>query len=324
MVNDYPVLVVDDDPVTRKMLERYLAKSNFVVELAANGKEALELYQSYFFPLVITDWMMPEMNGPELCRRIRIQNRDNYVFIIMVTARDSKKDIVSGLESGADDYLTKPFHHAELLARIKTGIRIIELEKSLRQANSEIRLLSITDPLTGCYNRLYLNERLPQELKRAHRYQRSLSIVMADIDFFKKVNDSYGHQAGDDVLRFFGKMLLSSVRESVDWVVRYGGEEFLIILPETDCKGAAMVAERLRESLEEKTIIHDNKKIKVTASFGGVCILPLILDQMPGSHAVIEFADYQLYKAKREGRNCSRIEEFKPKPKNKVCRLQAG
>ncbi len=319
MDNDYPVLVVDDDQVTRKLLERYLVKSNFTVELAANGKEALDRYCRRFFPIVITDWMMPEINGPELCRRIRQQNRDNYVFIIMVTSRNSKEDIVSGLESGADDYLIKPVHHAELLARIKTGIRIIQLERSLRQANAEIRMLSITDPLTGCYNRLYLNERLPQEVRRVQRYRRALSLLMADIDFFKKVNDSYGHQAGDEVLRAFGALLRRSIREEVDWVVRYGGEEFLLILPETDCSGAYMVAERLRKSLEQQAITHGGHVIRVTATFGGGCVLPEKSSLQADTHKLIKFADFLLYRAKEKGRNCSLVDVFPVETAAAIC-----
>ncbi len=322
MEDDYPVLVVDDDPVTRKLLEKYLVKSNFTVELAGNGKDALEKYRYRFFPIVITDWMMPEINGPELCRRIRQQNRDKYVFIIMVTARNSKEDIVSGLESGADDYLTKPVHQAELLARIKTGIRIIQLERSLRQANAEIRMLSITDPLTGCYNRLYLNERLPQEVRRIRRYRRPLALLMADIDFFKKVNDSYGHQAGDEVLRSFGGLLRNSIREGVDWIVRYSGEEFLIILPETDCAGAYMVAERLRNGLQQQVITYSGQAIRVTASFGGACVLPEVSPARADAHQLIEFADYLLYKAKEKGRNCSLVEVYSPEAAAAICPCQ--
>jgi two-component system, cell cycle response regulator len=141
-----------------------------------------------------------------------------YVFIILITARDSKTDIVSGLQAGADDYLTKPIHPAELVARINTGIRILSLEQSLKKANEEIRLLSITDPLTGCFNRGHLNERLPQEVSRAQRYGRPLSIILADIDHFKQVNDRYGHQVGDEVLKFFAECLKSQIRKKIDWV----------------------------------------------------------------------------------------------------------
>ena len=149
MDRNFPILLVDDDIVSRTVIEKHLCKAGFEVCGSANGRQALSLFKDRFFPIVITDWMMPEINGPQLCRMIREKRMESYVFIILITARDSKTDIVSGLQSGADDYLTKPIHPAELVARIKTGIRILKLEQSLRQANEEIRILSITDPLTG-------------------------------------------------------------------------------------------------------------------------------------------------------------------------------
>ena len=255
--------------------------------------------------------MMPEIDGPHLCRLIREKKTDGYVFIVLITARDSKTDIVSGLESGADDYLTKPIHPAEMVARINTGIRILKLEKSLKQANEEIRLLSITDPLTGCHNRGYLNERFPQELRRAQRYSHPLSVVLADIDHFKKVNDTYGHQAGDEVLMHFSDCINQQIRKKIDWVVRYGGEEFLIILPETRSLGAFSMAERLRISVEQKTIPFGKEAIRITASFGGACISfedkrvqDFTMDQL------IMLADENLYKSKENGRNQVNIFDF--------------
>ena len=177
MKASYPVLLAEDNPISRKMLEKILVKEGFEVTSVENGKEALALFREQFFPIVLTDWLMPEMEGPELCKAIRYEKSKGYVYIVLLTAKDSKDDIISGLESGADDYLTKPAHRAELVARLKNGIRILDLEKSLKKANEEIRILSITDPLTGIYNRGYLNERLPQEIKRSIRYKRSLSLI---------------------------------------------------------------------------------------------------------------------------------------------------
>ncbi|MBR9980111.1 MAG: response regulator, partial [Desulfatitalea sp.] len=205
MPTNFPILVVDDDPVTRALVTRYLDKAGFDVCVAANGKEALEMLDHQFYPIVLTDWMMPEIDGPKLCQLIREKKTDGYVYILLITSRDSKTDIVSGLQAGADDYLTKPIHSAELIARINTGTRILRLEQSLKSANEEIRLLSITDPLTGCFNRTYLNERLPQEIERARRYKHPLSVVIADIDHFKQVNDCHGHQVGDTVLKKFAQ-----------------------------------------------------------------------------------------------------------------------
>jgi diguanylate cyclase (GGDEF)-like protein len=308
----FPILVVDDDIVSRTVVEKHLVKAGFTVATASNGVEALDQFDRHFYPIVLTDWMMPEIDGPRLCRLIREKKTDGYVFIVLITSRDSKTDIVSGLESGADDYLTKPIHPAEMIARINTGIRILKLEKSLKKANEEIRLLSITDPLTGCYNRGYLNERFPQELRRAQRYSHPLAIVLADIDHFKKVNDTYGHLAGDEVLMHFSDCINQQIRKKVDWVVRYGGEEFLIILPETKSLGAHSMAERLRSTLEKKVITFGDEAIQITASFGGTCVSfedkrfdDISMDQL------IFLADENLYKSKENGRNQVNISDFK-------------
>ena len=304
METEFPIMVVDDDVVSRTLVERYLRKSGFEVACAGNGKEALCLLDQQFYPIILTDWMMPEIDGPELCRMIRDRKTDGYVFIILITARDSKTDIVSGLQSGADDYLTKPIHSAELLARIHTGIRILNLEQSLKSANEEIRLLSITDTLTGCFNRAYLKERFPQEFSRAQRYKHSLSVVIVDIDHFKRINDSYGHQAGDLVLKKIGGCLMDQVREKIDWVVRYGGEEFLVILPETDCFGALTLSERLRQAVSGLNIEYDDHMIQITASFGGACArMASKANQAISMEQLINQADEQLYRSKREGRN---------------------
>ncbi len=189
MIN-FPVLIVDDNPIIQKMMNISLSKAGYEVTSAENGRDALRKFDQKFYPIVLTDWMMPEMDGLELCKAIRKLPTDGYVYIILFTAKDSKEDIIKGLEAGADDYLTKPVNHPELMARLNTGVRILELEKSLRKANEEIRILSITDHLTGCYNRGYIGEHLPREIKRAHRYKHPLSVIISDIDHFKKVNDS--------------------------------------------------------------------------------------------------------------------------------------
>lgn len=310
MDKNFPILVVDDDIVSRTVIQKHLTKAGFNVTTSPNGKHALEQFDQHFFPIVLTDWMMPGIDGPHLCRLIREKKTDGYVFILLITARDSKTDIVSGLESGADDYLTKPIHPAELVARIHTGIRILNLEQSLKKANEEIRLLSITDPLTGCFNRGYLNERFPQELWRAQRYCHPLSVVLADIDHFKKVNDTYGHQAGDEVLKAFARCLKKQIRKKIDWVVRYGGEEFMIVLPETSHLGTYSMAERLRKAVENEKITVSDATIQITASFGGACarfenksVEGISMDQL------ILLADEKLYQSKENGRNCVNIGE---------------
>ncbi|TET84029.1 MAG: diguanylate cyclase [Desulfobacteraceae bacterium] len=303
MSDNFPILIAEDDPVSRKLLEKVLIKAGNKVVSVENGQKALELFNDKFFPIVLTDWMMPEMDGLELCRAIRKNTYPGYVFIILLTAKDSKDDIIRGLGAGADDYLTKPFSHAELVARLNTGKRVLELERSLKDANEEIRILSITDPLTGTYNRGYLTERLPQEIKRARRYSRALSIILCDIDHFKKVNDTYGHLVGDRVLKDFAQCIRHSIRQDVDWTARYGGEEFLIVLPETDVNGASVMAERLKSELSQRVTETQGKKISITASFGVAGFGPDTPDEMISPEAMISKADKYLYQAKREGRN---------------------
>ena len=300
----YPILLAEDDPISRRLFEKILVKEGFPVTTVENGRKALDLFRQQFFPIVLTDWQMPEMEGPELCQAIRRENPSRYVYIVMLTSKGSKDDIISGLSAGADDYLTKPAHHAELVARIKTGIRILELEKSLKDAVDEIHLLSITDPLTGIYNRGYINQRLPQEINRSIRYDRELSLVMCDIDHFKKVNDTYGHQTGDIVLKGFTKTLTGTIREQVDWAGRYGGEEFLIVLPETGLDGAMVLAERVRNAVETTLIKTSVETIRITASFGVTGFSPVTWNQAISPEILLQEADRLLYQAKDDGRNC--------------------
>jgi diguanylate cyclase (GGDEF)-like protein len=310
MKQDFPILVVEDDPVSRRLLEMNLTKAGYTVVAAENGRQAIEQFRKKFFPIILTDWMMPEMDGVGLCQAIRQTETEGYVFIILLTSRDSKDDIVSGLEAGADDYLTKPFNQAELVARLKSGIRILNLERSLKQANAEIKHLSITDPLTGCYNRGFLIEHLNGEIQRSKRYGHPLAIVLCDIDFFKKINDKYGHQAGDQVLKSFVQTIRESMRERVDWVVRYGGEEFLIVLPETNCDGARVMAERLCQKVAHKTLTIDHHQINITASFGGTCCGKETPDCKATLEAVVKRADELLYQSKSTGRNKVSIDEL--------------
>ncbi len=299
----YPILLVEDNPISRKMLEKILVKEGFKVTLAENGKEALALFRKCFFPIVLTDWLMPEMEGPELCKALRNEKPNGYVYIVLLTAKDSKDDIISGLESGADDYLIKPADRAELIARLKNGLRILDLEKSLKEANEEIRTLSITDPLTGIYNRGYLDERLPQEIKRSIRYKRSLSLILCDIDHFKAVNDNFGHVAGDTILKGFVDCITASIRDQIDWSARYGGEEFLIVLPETDFLGARHLAERLRGAVSDMRYTVGDKEVRITSSFGVSGFSPDMLLKNLSVDGMLNHVDKYLYKAKDGGRN---------------------
>jgi diguanylate cyclase (GGDEF)-like protein len=300
--DSFPILIAEDNAVSRKLLENSLAKAGHDVVAAANGRQAFEIFRETFFPMVLTDWMMPEMDGIALCRAIRNHASPGYVYIVFLTAKDSRDDIIAGLEAGADDYLTKPFHPTELMARLTTGKRILELERSLKMANEEIRILSITDHLTGCFNRGYMTSHLPEELNRASRYGHPLSLIMCDIDRFKNVNDSRGHLAGDSVLRLVVDFIHEALRKDIDWAVRYGGEEFLIVLPETDREGAWAVAERLRQEMATKPIAIGDQEIAITASFGLASFDPG-MDKKPSAEALIREADQYLYQAKKEGRN---------------------
>ncbi len=299
----FPILIVEDHPVSRKLLEKSLLKRGYQVTSVENGIQALEQLNAHFFPIVLSDWMMPEMDGPQLCRAIRKGAFPGYVFIILLTAKDSKEDIITGLRAGADDYLTKPINNAELIARLNTGFRILELEQSLKSANEEIRILSITDSLTGCYNRAYLNEKLLQEINRTKRYRHSLSIIMCDIDHFKKINDTHGHLAGDQILERFAMGLIKSVRQDLDWVARYGGEEFIMILPETDCQSALQVAERVRITIEQTRMDLSGKEVHITVSFGVTGFDVDTPEERLSYQKIIEQADIYLYQAKEKGRN---------------------
>ncbi len=310
MKTNLDILVVDDDKVARKIVEKHLKKAGFRTAGANDGQHALDLFDDQFFPIVLTDWMMPEIDGPKLCRLIREKRTKGYVYIVLITAKNSKTDIVSGLKSGADDYLTKPIHPAELIARVHSGIRVLKLEDSLMKAQESIRQLSITDPLTGCYNRSHLNERLPAELMNAQQLSHPLSIIMADIDYFKKVNDTYGHQAGDDILKQFAGCIFREIRKKIDWVVRYGGEEFLITLPQTTASGAFHMAERLRCAVESTTMPAGEHHIQITASFGGSCAF-FNDEKKPVAMAnMIAAADKKLYQSKEMGRNQVHIDGF--------------
>ncbi len=307
----FPILVVEDNPVTRKILEKNLTRAGYHVSSMGNGREALEAFKDRFFPIVLSDWLMPDMDGIQLCRAIREKSLPGYVFFILLTSKDSKDDIVQGLNAGADDYLTKPVLAAELMARIRTGIRILELEKSLKSALEEIKTLSVTDPLTGCYNRRYLQVHLPKEIQRSRRYRRPLSIILCDIDHFKRINDTHGHTAGDKVLKSLAHRLAGLIRKDIDWVSRFGGEEFLLVFPETDCRSALRAAERLRKAIAEKAFDLDGRGVRVTASFGITGVEGHAFDEAISFDALISEADHHLYEAKKAGRNRARGAPYK-------------
>lgn len=297
------ILIAEDDPISRSLLELYLDEEGYPYVSAENGREALDLYNAEPFSIVITDWLMPEMDGTALCRAIRSQARSHYTFLILLTAQNSPKALVEGLEAGADDYIVKPINRAELRVRLKGCRRILDLEHSLKQSLAEIRELSIRDPLTGAFNRGYLDQQLEHEIQRAYRYCHPLSLVLCDLDHFKLINDTYGHQAGDTVLQQCVRNITQSIRHHIDWVARYGGEEFIIALPETDAAGCAVVAERMRERIAFSPDDTDESSLKISASFGTVTLVPDAQALRTSAADLIQRADICLYQAKMSGRN---------------------
>ncbi|VFQ45637.1 diguanylate cyclase [Desulfoluna butyratoxydans] len=289
------IMIAEDDLISRRVLQTNLMKWGYDIDVAVNGREAFEMITRPSPPsLLISDWMMPLMDGPTLCRAIRDLDIARYIYIILLTTKGEKKDIIHGLEAGADDFLTKPFNQEELKYRIRIGERIINLEHRILQ-------LANTDALTGMMNRRAFMERLEQEIERAHREQTALSFLISDIDYFKRVNDTYGHQVGDLVLQCFCQTLKEILRP-YDFLGRYGGEEFVVCMPGTMDDQARSVAERLRKAVEEKEIIHPEtgELIAITSSFGtATCRLAL----RERTDDLIKRADEALYRAKEEGRN---------------------
>jgi diguanylate cyclase (GGDEF)-like protein len=276
------------------------------VDAVSNGAEALALMLKRYYPMLITDWEMPGMDGLQLCKAVRNLQLDGYVYSLLLTARDSKQHMVEGLDAGADDYLIKPVHEPELIARLNAGRRILDLERSLREANQRNHILSITDALSGAFNRRYLMEQLPREIERCRRYAYPLSVIMCDIDYFKRVNDDCGHAAGDEVLRQIVGRVQKSIRSTSDWLVRYGGEEFVLVLPETDLKAGLFVAEKIRALVGATPFATLAGDIRVTVSFGVAATTAEGPDHGLSVEAFLKAADQCLYCSKEAGRDRAR------------------
>jgi two-component system chemotaxis response regulator CheY len=290
------VMIVEDDPISRRLLENIMPKWGYNVVFAKDGKEAWDFIQDPDAPnLIISDWMMPKMDGLELCRKIRLMKRSSYIYFIILTSKGSKEDVVKGLDAGADDFLIKPFDYEELKYRIKIGKRIIDLEQ-------RITTLANTDALTNVLNRRAFMDRMDQEVQRAFREKTNLSFLITDIDHFKRVNDTYGHQAGDVVLKMVANQFKLFSRP-YDFVGRYGGEEFVVGIPGADTMHVKGIAERMRKRLEQMDMLLPNGSgsIRITASFG---VANLQLNSGDDLDSLIRRADEALYKAKEEGRNC--------------------
>jgi two-component system cell cycle response regulator len=292
------ILIAEDDPVSRRILQSWMENWGHRVIAVDDGAKAWDILQEDNPPsLLILDWMMPGIDGLELCRKIRGRRHTYYPYVLLVTAKDGKQDVVRGLEAGADDYLTKPFDPGELRARLQVGKRILELQYDLIQAREEIRFQADHDGLSGLWNRTAIMALLERELHRGARSRISTGVLMIDVDHFKNVNDTHGHLTGDAVLKEVAHRITLAMR-SYDFVGRYGGEEFLAVLSNCSQDDLHTVAERIRRSVAEAAICTETANVAITVSIGGVATSNATPDL-----ELLSAADSALYAAKRDGRD---------------------
>lgn len=308
-MNDIKILMADDDPISRKMLQKLIQRTwDGELLVACDGQEAWEILQKNFASLVIIDWMMPRMDGIELCRKIRSDNFESYVYTILLTARDDQKDVLEGLESGADDYVRKPFNPQELQLRIKAALRMVTLEKELAIKNAELQKLNNKleelariDPLMKIANRHSFHETVERVHGQFIRYGRPYGMLMCDVDFFKQYNDTLGHQAGDEVLRTVAGTIKNNIRQT-DEAFRYGGEEIVVLLPSQNLDGTLVTGMRLCQSVFEQGTSHPRGiDGKVSVSIGATACTKE--NPIPSWEKLLEQADQALYQAKKTGRN---------------------
>jgi len=294
------VLVAEDDPIFRHVLETWLTKWNYTVISVDNGQDAWRVLQQADSPeMAIVDWMMPQMDGPEVCRRLRDADPRPYRYVLLLTARDDKQDVVAGLDAGADDYLTKPFNVEELRARLRAGERILHLQEALLRAQKALQFEASHDTLTGLWSRSAILERLRGEMQRYYRGGPGLGIMMLDLDHFKAINDSHGHMVGDEVLRELARRLTEAVR-SYDSVGRFGGEEFLVVVPGCSAVDLAASAERVRIAVASRPVGTASGSIPIALSIG------VASTESVATHdyeTLVRVADEALYLAKAKGRN---------------------
>jgi two-component system, cell cycle response regulator len=297
------VLIVDDDSLVREQLEQQVAAAGFKVRSVSNGAAALSALRKNFTQILIIDRAMPDMDGLTLVRTIRSEQFDGYVYVVLLTGQDGEKDILAGLDAGADDYLSKRSSAALLVARLRTAQRILALEDSLRAVIREKGRMATTDALTGAHNRRYFNRHFTRELRSATRFGEPLSLLMLDIDHFKQINDRHGHAAGDEVLEEFVRRIATCLPRPSDWHARLGGEEFAVVLPQTSRDGAFVVAEKIREHISAAPIQTTTGALSVTVSVGICALDSLPAGVQPDVDRMLEIADQCLYEAKQAGRN---------------------
>ncbi len=303
------VLVAEDEKISRLRLEKFLVSIGCEVISCEDGLEAWNIIKSDDAPhFLILDWMMPGMDGMELCRKVREMNREPYTFIMLLSSKGEQEDVINGMEAGADDYIVKPFNQNELKVRLTAGSRIVQLNEDLLNARNILEKQAINDALTGMFNRHYMVEVLAKEFSSALRYQTELTCLLLDLDYFKEINDNHGHPFGDFVLREFADCIKQEARK-MDIPFRYGGEEFMMLLPNTDVGGAQYVAEKIRITCEQKTFDDGTNSAKATVSIG---IASVKLNKPLEAKELIAYADKALYRAKAEGRNRVNIYFRKP------------
>src|SRR5271165_2966184 len=297
------ILVAEDDLLSRMMLEKSLERAGYEVLAVSNGARALAVLDTEDPPrLALLDWVMPEKDGIEVCREVRRHREKPYTYLILLSSKESKKDIVQGLEAGADDYLTKPYDEEELKARLRAGERILDLEDHLVEARESMRFQATHDPLTSLWNRGVIEELLSREIHRSRREKTCTVVMLCDVDHFKLVNDQFGHNIGDDVLRELACRLQHSVR-SYDMVGRFGGEEFLVILNKCDVNSAPVRAEHIRTAIAKKPFQTRSDPLTITISVG-VALSTDFPNQTVDE--ILAGVDAALYAAKSAGRNCVR------------------
>ena len=297
------VLIVDDDELVLARLQELVAAAGYRVRTAANGVEALASLAKSAASIVVTDLNMPRMDGIDLCRRIREHVWPGYVYVILLTVRDGEKNVLAGLDAGADDYVSKRTSAAEFTARLRIARRVLALEYSLKTALEGKRQLAMTDSLTGAFNRRYFTRHLSREMKRSQRFGGDVSLLLLDIDHFKRVNDTYGHVVGDVVLKKLTRQIAKCLRRATDWCARLGGEEFAVVLEGTNLADAHICAEKMRQAIENSFIDTSAGPVRITVSIG-ISALGAIAGRTGATvQSLLEHADTNLYASKAGGRN---------------------
>jgi two-component system, cell cycle response regulator len=294
------ILIAEDEAVSRRILEEFLSRAGYQFTSVTNGNDAWRILNEEAAPrLAILDWMMPGLKGVEVCVKVRARTDKPYVYVLLLSSRTERKDILEGLQAGADDYLTKPFDAEELQARLFVGERILKLQDELISGRDALQFQATHDLLTGLVNRGEILNQVQRELARSERTEKSAGVIMCDIDHFKQVNDNYGHLAGDAILRG-AALRVKSLLRPYDSVGRYGGEEFVVLAPMTDVIGTMRVAERIRSGIEATKFETPAGELQMTMSLG----VAIREDrQTPDTEAMLQAADAALYRAKAAGRN---------------------